>query len=118
MDSYPAKTGHANQGTLQAVRYVATVILEDGLVLQKAGREDLRVLPACPGLWQMKVVNNVREAIEIAMSGGQASVTIGPATMIAGNGGHSLFADPDCDHFFDDGFCLLCDDPEPVEDMQ
>lgn len=32
------------------MRSVATAILEDCLVLQKAGREDLRVLPACSGL--------------------------------------------------------------------
>jgi len=50
--SHPAKTGHANQGTLQALRYVATAILADCLVLQKAGREDLRLLPACSGLRQ------------------------------------------------------------------
>ena len=58
----------------------------------------------------MKTVSNVREAIDIAMSGGQASVTNKDATMVVGQGEQIFISD--CDHFFDDGFCLLCNEPD------
>lgn len=62
----------------------------------------------------MEIVSSVEGTIDIAMNGGQAAVTSGAATMIVGRG-ERVFADPDCDHFFDDGFCLLCDEPESPE---
>jgi len=61
----------------------------------------------------MKAVSNVREAIDIAMNGGQASVTNNGVTMIAGDGEQIFISE--CDHFFDDGLCLLCDAPDPAE---
>ena len=60
----------------------------------------------------IKAVNTVREAIDIAMTGQQASVAIGSATMVSGNSKDIIFADPDCYHSFDDGYCLLCDESE------
>lgn len=58
-----------------------------------------------------KIVRKVREAIDIAMSGGQAKVIndAGTVSMIAGDGEQIFIFD--CNHFFDDGFCLLCDEP-------
>ncbi len=63
-------------------------------------------------------VATVREAIDIAMKGGQASVRIGGATLVAGDGQDSIFIDADCAHFFDDGFCLLCGEPGTDEARQ
>ncbi len=58
-----------------------------------------------------KIVSDVREAVDIAMSGGQASVTNegGTVTLFAGQG-EQIFIST-CNHFFDSGFCLLCDEP-------
>jgi len=63
----------------------------------------------------MKIVSNVREAVDIAMSGGQAKVIndAGTVSMVAGDGEQIFISD--CAHYFDDGSCLLCDEPDPAD---